>query len=80
MRSMPACLSLMLTYYYLTRFPSLRFVVQDLPEVVELTKSHIASTFPSPSDAGRVLAEAQDFFKPQARKGDGYNYVFRYVL
>ncbi|KAJ3552858.1 hypothetical protein NM688_g3929 [Phlebia brevispora] len=61
-------------------FPSLRFVNQDLPQVIAITKDHLANEFPDPSDQGRVVAEVQDFFQPQSRRGNDYNYVFRYVL
>lgn len=53
-------------------FPSLHFVIQDLPEVVSVTESHILEQLPQAASVGRVIAEVQDFFKPQTRMGDEY--------
>jgi len=53
-----------------SRYPDIKkFVVQDLPETREAAESFIASK----GLVGRVEFEAQDFFKPQQRKG---KYVF----
>ena len=52
------------------RYPGIKkFIVQDLPETREAAESFIVSKGLS----GRVEFEAQDFFKPQQRKG---KYVF----
>jgi len=52
------------------RYPDIKkFIVQDLPETREAAESFITSK----GLAGRVEFEAQDFFKPQQRKG---KYVF----
>lgn len=49
-----------------SRYPNIKkFIVQDLPETREAAKSFIAAKGLS----GRVEFEAQDFFKPQQRKG-----------
>ncbi|KAF7789111.1 hypothetical protein EIP86_000046 [Pleurotus ostreatoroseus] len=61
-------------------FPELRFIVQDLPEALVLAKPNIESQLPGALEAGRFVLEAQDFFKPQCRKGDAYTYMFRHVL
>ncbi|KZT19768.1 S-adenosyl-L-methionine-dependent methyltransferase [Neolentinus lepideus HHB14362 ss-1] len=54
------------------RYPSIKqFIVQDLPETRAAAEPFIASK----GLTGRVIFEAQDFFKPQRRKGTG-NYVF----
>ncbi|THG94085.1 hypothetical protein EW026_g7313 [Hermanssonia centrifuga] len=49
-------------------FPDLRFIIQDLPEVVVLAKANIDSQLPAAQVEGQVLAETQDFFTPQTRK------------
>lgn len=55
---------------YLFRYPEIKnFIVQDLPETREAAETFIASKGLS----DRVKFEAQDFFKPQQRKG---KYVF----
>lgn len=52
------------------RYPDIKkFIVQDLPETKEAAESFIKSKGLS----DRVIFEAQDFFKPQQRKG---KYVF----
>jgi hypothetical protein len=52
------------------RYPEIKkFIVQDLPETREAAESFIKSKGLS----DRVQFEAQDFFKPQQRKG---KYVF----
>jgi hypothetical protein len=52
------------------RYPEIkRFIVQDLPETRAAAESYIKSRGLS----DRVQFEAQDFFKPQQRKG---KYVF----
>lgn len=55
---------------FMKRYPQIkRFIVQDLPETREAAESFIAAQGMS----DRVTFEAQDFFKPQKRKG---KYVF----
>ena len=55
---------------FITRYPNIKkFIVQDLPGTSEGANSFIASK----GLTGRVEFEAQDFFKPQQRKG---KYVF----
>ncbi len=55
------------------RYPEIkRFIVQDLPETKEAAESYIASQDLS----HKVAFEAQDFFKPQQRKGR-YVYVMQ---
>ncbi len=71
---------LVFLFEYCGSFPDLRFIIQDLPEVVVLAKANIDSQLPAAQVEGQVLAETQDFFTPQTRKGDGYTYLFRYVL
>ena len=52
------------------RYPGIKkFIVQDLPETREAAESYIVSK----GFTDRVQFEAQDFFKPQQRKG---KYVF----
>jgi hypothetical protein len=52
------------------RYPEInKFIVQDLPETKEAAESYIQSKGLS----DRIQFEAQDFFKPQQRKG---KYVF----
>ncbi|KAF8899093.1 S-adenosyl-L-methionine-dependent methyltransferase [Infundibulicybe gibba] len=59
-----------------TKYPEIKkFIVQDLPETREAAESFIASK----GMAGRVEFEAQDFFKPQQRKGK-YVFVMQRVL
>ncbi|KAF9526425.1 S-adenosyl-L-methionine-dependent methyltransferase [Crepidotus variabilis] len=58
------------------RYPNIKkFVVQDLPETRDAAEAHIASR----NLQGRVEFEAQDFFKPQQRKGK-YLFVMQRVL
>ena len=61
-------------------FPSLRFVIQDLSEVVAMTRSQIDNGLPDLADANRIGTEVHDFFKPQSRRGNDYHYLFKYVL
>ncbi|KAF9454163.1 S-adenosyl-L-methionine-dependent methyltransferase [Macrolepiota fuliginosa MF-IS2] len=59
-----------------TKYPEIkRFIVQDLPETREAAESYIASK----NLSHKVTFEAQDFFKPQQRKGK-YVYVMQRVL
>ena len=62
------------------KFPSLRFIVQDLSEVVALTRTQIDNDLPALSDAGRIATEVQDFFAPRTRTGNDYHFLFKYVL
>ncbi|KIM47488.1 hypothetical protein M413DRAFT_15705 [Hebeloma cylindrosporum] len=58
------------------QYPDIKkFIVQDLPETREAAESFIASK----GLTGRVEFEAQDFFKPQQRKGK-YVFVMQRVL
>ncbi|KAJ3517879.1 hypothetical protein NLJ89_g240 [Agrocybe chaxingu] len=58
------------------KYPEIKkFIVQDLPETREAAESFIASK----GLIGRVEFEAQDFFKPQQRKGK-YVFVMQRVL
>ncbi|KDR85757.1 hypothetical protein GALMADRAFT_218846 [Galerina marginata CBS 339.88] len=58
------------------KYPDIKkFIVQDLPETREAAESFIASKVLT----GRVEFEAQDFFKPQLRKGK-YVFVMQRVL
>jgi len=58
------------------KYPDIRkFIVQDLPETREAAESFITSK----DLTGRVEFEAQDFFKPQQRKGK-YLFVMQRVL
>ncbi|KAG9225020.1 hypothetical protein CCMSSC00406_0001829 [Pleurotus cornucopiae] len=58
------------------KYPQIkRFIVQDLPETREAAESFIAAQGLS----DRVTFEAQDFFKPQKRKGK-YVFVMQRVL
>ena len=55
------------------RYPDIKkFIVQDLPETREAAESFIVSK----NLTDRVEFEAQDFFKPQQRKGK-YVYVMQ---
>ncbi|KDQ54103.1 hypothetical protein JAAARDRAFT_80423 [Jaapia argillacea MUCL 33604] len=60
------------------KYPEIKnFIVQDLPETRVAAESFIASK----GLQDRVKFEAQDFFKPQQRKGTGnYVYVMQRVL
>ncbi|PSR71610.1 hypothetical protein PHLCEN_2v12463 [Hermanssonia centrifuga] len=61
-------------------FPSLRFIIQDLPETLTLAKAQVGKLAPQAAAEGRIMTEFQDFFQPQCRKGDDYHYLFRHVL
>ncbi|KAJ3558584.1 hypothetical protein NM688_g838 [Phlebia brevispora] len=62
------------------QYPTLHFIVQDLPEALELAKANIDTQLPGALEDGRFILEEQDFFKPEVRKGDAYTYMFRHVL
>jgi len=49
-------------------FPSLKFVVQDRPQVVEAGKLRWADQFPEGLSTGRVAFQAHDFFNEQPVK------------
>ncbi|KAJ7573938.1 S-adenosyl-L-methionine-dependent methyltransferase [Mycena floridula] len=54
------------------------FVIQDLPEVIHLAQSNIATEIPDALTSGAIIAEAHNFFQVQPRTAD--NYMFRYIL
>ena len=65
----------------LTRLPSLpsaSFTVQDLPEVIPLTRENIKREAASAVESGRLQAHAADLFKPQTVQADVY--TLRYIL
>ncbi|KIJ34529.1 hypothetical protein M422DRAFT_263305 [Sphaerobolus stellatus SS14] len=45
------------------RFPNLRFIIQDLPGIVDKARGHWGSNYPEAIDSGRVSFKALDFFK-----------------
>jgi hypothetical protein len=57
----------------------LRFIVQDLPSVVDAARTHISEVAPDPEIASRITFMSQDFFEPQQVK-DADVYLFRHVL
>ncbi|PSR70816.1 hypothetical protein PHLCEN_2v13306, partial [Hermanssonia centrifuga] len=61
-------------------FPSLQFIIQDLPEALSIAKSQIQNALPQAEEEGRIVTEFQDFFQPQCRRGDSYHYLFRHIL
>ncbi|TRM59078.1 S-adenosyl-L-methionine-dependent methyltransferase [Schizophyllum amplum] len=58
--------------------PSAHFVVQDLPEVISLTRENMKRENPSAVENGRLQAHPADLFKPQTVAAD--TYVLRYIL
>ena len=57
-----------------TRFPHLRFIVQDLAQVINSASTKVPETFKD-----RVILEAHDMFTEQTNKGADV-YLLRYVL
>lgn len=60
-----------------TRFPQLRFVVQDLPDTIAKADALLGST--SPSVSSRITAQAHNFFSPQPILG-AQVYLLRMIL
>ncbi|KAK7055354.1 putative O-methyltransferase [Favolaschia claudopus] len=55
-----------------------KFIIQDLPEVVRMTKKNVEREYLDQQKEGRLIVEPHDFFQPQPRKADVY--MFRYIL
>ncbi|KAK7014197.1 putative O-methyltransferase [Favolaschia claudopus] len=55
-----------------------KFIIQDLPEVVRMTKKNVEREYLDQQKEGRLIVEPHDFFQPQHRKADVY--MFRYIL
>ena len=66
--------------YSIQSFPSRNFILQDLPEILPLTRSNISNKLPDALSTERIRLEQHDFFREQPRKGDDYSFVFRFVL
>ncbi|KXN81029.1 Sterigmatocystin 8-O-methyltransferase [Leucoagaricus sp. SymC.cos] len=60
-------------------FSQPKFVVQDLPPVIEGAKPFWQANFPEAIANGRVKLEAHDFFQPQPVKGAAV-YFLRFVI
>ena len=60
-------------------FPNLRFVVQDLPHVVEQARSAWQASGAAAVDSERIQFMAHDFFKEQAIQGADV-YLLRWIL
>ncbi|KAL3451854.1 O-methyltransferase-domain-containing protein [Aspergillus insuetus] len=60
-------------------FPSLKFVVQDLPEVIENVPSHLASLSDSTALASKITYLAHSFLTPQPIQGAAI-YFLRMIL
>ncbi|KAL1743346.1 S-adenosyl-L-methionine-dependent methyltransferase [Schizophyllum fasciatum] len=58
--------------------PSASFTVQDLPEVIPLTRENIKRENPTAVESGRLQAHPADLFKPQTVSADVY--TLRYIL
>jgi len=58
--------------------PCCTFVVQDLPEVVEIAKENFMLQNPVACNAGLLRAEIHDFFDPQTVKADVY--ILRFIM
>ncbi|KAK0469010.1 S-adenosyl-L-methionine-dependent methyltransferase [Desarmillaria tabescens] len=56
------------------------FVIQDLPEVIPITKANVSRESPAAAQDGRIIVEAHDFRTPQVRRSGNTTYVFRLVL
>lgn len=64
----------------LKKFPNLRGVVQDRPEVVEEAKRKFEKRMPDAVASGRVQFDAADFFKEIKRSGPKTVYVMRMII
>lgn len=62
------------------KFPSLRLVVQERGEMVELIEANIKAHLDPNSVPGTVVAEAHDLFSAQPRTGDDHTFMLRHVL
>ncbi|KAL0056835.1 hypothetical protein AAF712_016551 [Marasmius tenuissimus] len=62
-----------------TRYPNLRFVVQDLPGFIEKGFALWKKRNPEALDCGQVILEVHDFFTPQPRK-DASIFLLRHVV
>ncbi|KAF9465682.1 S-adenosyl-L-methionine-dependent methyltransferase [Collybia nuda] len=60
-------------------FPETKFVIQDLPPVIEGAKTFWKANFPEAIENGRVKLEAHDFFQPQPVKGAAI-YFCRFII
>ncbi|KAF9465675.1 S-adenosyl-L-methionine-dependent methyltransferase [Collybia nuda] len=60
-------------------FPETKFVIQDLPPVIEGAKPFWQANFPEAIENGRVKLEAHDFFQPQPVKGAAV-YFCRFII
>ncbi|KAL2849106.1 O-methyltransferase-domain-containing protein [Aspergillus pseudodeflectus] len=60
-------------------FPSLKFIVQDLPEVIDNAPSHLASLSDSTALASRITYLAHSFLTPQPIRGAAV-YFLRMIL
>lgn len=56
------------------------FVIQDLPEVIPITRVNVNRESPAAAQQGRIVVEAHDFKTPQVRRSGKTTYVFRLVL
>ncbi|KAG2134695.1 S-adenosyl-L-methionine-dependent methyltransferase [Suillus cothurnatus] len=62
------------------KFPTLRLVIQEREEMVELAEANIKAHLNPNSVPGTVVAEAHDLFSAQPRTGDDYTFMLRHVL
>ncbi|KAL0059267.1 hypothetical protein AAF712_013991 [Marasmius tenuissimus] len=56
------------THNIIKSYPDLKFVVQDLPGVVEDGKKWWSSNMPEAISSGQITLQAHDFFTPQPQK------------
>jgi len=63
-----------------SKFPRLRFIVQDLPDVVERAKKSLLSCPLEPSVASRLTFEAHNFFQPQPHSSRGADVFFARLI
>ncbi|KAK5205493.1 hypothetical protein LTR41_008947 [Exophiala xenobiotica] len=63
-----------------SKFPRLRFIVQDLPDVVERAKKTLLSHPLEPSVASRLTFEAHNFFHPQPHSSRGADVFFARLI
>ncbi|SJL10575.1 uncharacterized protein ARMOST_13963 [Armillaria ostoyae] len=56
------------------------FVIQDLPEVIPLTRANVLRESPEAAQDERIIVETHDFRTPQVQRSGNTTYVFRLVL